>query len=150
MATYIRLRRNVPEGIAPGVGEPVIQSAGVGSWALKVGDGASPVELLPILAAPAGGEGGGPGIDGRTPELRSSGSWVQWKWTTEPASAWRNLYQPQAGPPGAASTVPGPPGAASTVPGPPGASATVTLVPASAWPPAADANPLHLYVKVPG
>lgn len=32
----------------------------------------------------------------------------------------------------------------------PGASATVTFVPASAWPPAADSNPLHLYVKVPG
>lgn len=29
-----------------------------------------------------------------------------------------------------------------------GASATVTLVPAASWPPPADSNPLHLYVKV--
>ena len=30
-----------------------------------------------------------------------------------------------------------------------GASATVTLVPEASWPPAADSNPLHLYVRVP-
>lgn len=30
-----------------------------------------------------------------------------------------------------------------------GSSATVTLVPAASWPPPADANPLHLYFRVP-
>jgi hypothetical protein len=30
-----------------------------------------------------------------------------------------------------------------------GESATVTLVPDASWPPAADSNPLHLYVRVP-
>lgn len=30
-----------------------------------------------------------------------------------------------------------------------GESVTVTLVPDSAWPPAADANPLHIYVRMP-
>lgn len=52
MATYITLRRNVPEGIAPREGEPVAQSAGEGSWVFKIGDGATPVEFLPVLAGP--------------------------------------------------------------------------------------------------
>jgi hypothetical protein len=33
--------------------------------------------------------------------------------------------------------------------GAPGASVTVTMVPDANWPPAADANPLHWYVRVP-
>jgi hypothetical protein len=34
-------------------------------------------------------------------------------------------------------------------PGANGESVTVTLVPAASWPPSADANPLHLYFRVP-
>lgn len=51
MAWKIRLRRNVPEGIAPGEGEPVLVESPEG-WILKVGDNATPVEDLPVIAGP--------------------------------------------------------------------------------------------------
>lgn len=51
MATYITLRRNVEDGVAPRKGEPVAQAV-VGGWVLKVGDGTTPVEDLPVMAGP--------------------------------------------------------------------------------------------------
>lgn len=51
MATQIMLRRNVPAGIAPREAEPVAQETAQG-WVLKVGDGSTPVESLPVMAGP--------------------------------------------------------------------------------------------------
>ena len=39
------------------------------------------------------GDPGEDGADGRTAEFRISDGWVQWKYTDENASAWRNLYE---------------------------------------------------------
>ena len=49
-------------------------------------DGADGAQGLPGVA-------GEDGADGRTAEYRSYEGWVQWKYTDEPATAWRNLYE---------------------------------------------------------
>ena len=41
----------------------------------------------------AQGEPGVNGTDGKTPEFRNYNGWVQWKYTTEEAAKWKNLYQ---------------------------------------------------------
>lgn len=56
------------------------------------GDGSSgsPTEPAPVVAA-VSGTPGDDGEDGLTPQLRVSGNVIQWKYTTEDASQWRNL-----------------------------------------------------------
>jgi hypothetical protein len=95
---------------------------------------------------PGSGEGGGSdgedGADGESPQLRVSAGKVQTKLPSE--GAWTDLF-----------TIPTPSNGSDGDDGQdgddgaPGASVTVTTVAAASWPPAADANPLHWYVKVP-
>ena len=41
----------------------------------------------------AQGPQGDAGINGKTAEFRANDGWLQWKYTDEPADAWRNLYE---------------------------------------------------------
>ncbi len=51
----------------------------------------TPVDLGKIVGedGAAGGPGGGSGVDGKSPELRVNGGYIQWKYTTD--STWINL-----------------------------------------------------------